>query len=259
MVKSLVDLAASFLLRRKLRGGGFIVRTFAKGRRIEAKSKHGLRWRLDPDEYVDRFVLTHGFYEEEVIEALVSRIRPGDCFWDVGANLGLHALTIKHLEPGTSVYAFEPNPALSRLLAEVALANDVEVTVSPVALDEKAGPAEFFIFKGNVGMSGLRNWQGDASAEVIEVEKDTGDALASSGRVRRPNVIKIDAEGSEHSILKGMTALLAGQDLHTLVIEDSPDGMTPLKTLLRRAGFTLDKLERKEPTHHNLENYLAAR
>jgi len=259
MRKQPLDMLTAFLFRRNWRGADFLARTFAKGRRIVAKSKHGLAWRLDSSEYVDRFVLTHGFYEEEVLEALLRRIRLGDCFWDIGANLGLHALTIKRLAPDTLVYAFEPNPELSRLLEEVALANNVDVLVEPVALDEVSGVAKFFIHKGNLGMSGLYNWNSDADAKVVEVLKDTGDALFLGGRVCRPNVVKIDAEGSELQILKGMTALLAGHDLHTVVIEDSPDDVTAIKLLLQESGFTLSKLERREPTHHNLDNYVATR
>jgi len=259
MLTQLTDTVASFLFRHDLRGASRFARTFIKNRRIMARSKHGLVWYLDPAEYVDRFVLTHGFYEEEVLEAVVSRIGQGDCFWDVGANLGLHALTVKRAAPSVSVYAFEPNPKLNQLISRVAQLNGLEVQISPIALDQDTRTADFFICEGNLGNSSLFTRLTKRGVKVIKVQTELGDELVQSGRVTSPNIVKIDAEGNEYRIMAGMSKILQTPQLHTIVLEDGESDFTPVKSLLSSYGFTFKKLVRKEPTHHNLHNYLAIR
>lgn len=256
---NIADTITAFFFRRHLRGQTRIHQLLLQGRRIEVKSKHGVRFQLDPYEYVDGFILHYGFYEEEVLEAALESLLPGDVFWDVGSNLGLHALTARRLRPDVSVWAFEPNPQMAALLVAAARRNAIEVTLLELALDATAGQADFFLHEGNSGRCGLHNWEADPRLQHIEVVTDTADGVVANHRAPAPNVVKIDVEGNEERVLAGMQGVLKSETLHTVIFEDSPQETSAVKTILREEGFTIEKLVRREPAQHNLENYVAKR
>lgn len=253
----IADSISACFFRRQWRGASRLHRVLLGGRRIEAASRHGIVWQLDPYEYVDGFVLRYGFYEEEVLEAELARLAPGEVFWDVGANIGIHALTVRRLRPDVRVHAFEPNPAMAALITAASARNALDLTLHSLALDADAGRAKFFVHEGNAGRSGLHNWDADPQLKSIEVATQRGDTAIAAGLAPAPHVLKIDVEGNEARTLQGMHTLLHTGPLHTVIFEDVIQDDSQVKTLLRDAGFTIAQLTRKEPTHHNLENYVA--
>jgi len=255
----IIDQMAAFLFRHNLRGSTRFHTLVCRRRRLQLKTKHGIGLQLDPGEYIDAIVLRHGYYEEEVLDAIRVHLGPGEVFWDVGSNLGLHALTIAHARRDARVYAFEPNPQMAGLIQAAAAANGVAVAVQEVALDTRTGRAKFFVYAGNVGRSGLHNWDADPHLASIEVATLRGDEAVGNGAIRQPHVVKLDVEGNEAQVLEGMPAVLADRALHTIVFEDSPTEETATKAILRASGFQFSRLARREPTQHNLENFVARR
>jgi FkbM family methyltransferase len=180
-------------------------------------------------------------------------------FWDIGSNLGMHALTVAKLHPDARVCAFEPNPAMHALIREAAKRNTLSVEVMDVALDAAAGIASFYLHGGNAGRSSLHNWEGDPALATIEVITARGDEIVASSKAPAPHVMKIDVEGNEQRVLQGMPGLLADRKLHTVVFEDSLEETSGTKTLLRNHGFIIEPLVRLEATHHALANFVARR
>ena len=69
-----------------------------------------------------------------VLEAVLG---PGDCFWDVGANLGVYSLWADTIVGSAgAVYAFEPVPNTRRWLADLVAQNDARVSVEAYALSD---------------------------------------------------------------------------------------------------------------------------
>lgn len=255
----IVHRAAAFLFRHKIRGATRFYAVTCKGQRIDVRSKHGIRLSLDPHEYVDNYVLRFGYYEEEILDALTRSLNSGEVFWDIGSNLGLHALTVARLRPDSRVYAFEPNPMMADLISAAVTQNKISVDVIKLALDSENRTAKFYMHKGNAGRSGLHNWESDPTLDQIDVSTATGDFVIDESTASVPNVIKIDVEGNEERVLRGMPRLLRDPRLHTVVFEDSTDDCSEPKKILREMGFTIGLLNRRESTHHNLENYVAKR
>lgn len=158
--------------------------------------------------------------EWDVQKEICEHLRPGDVFVDVGANFGLHALLgASCVGPGGHVYAFEPVPANCQLLERHIALNDFggRMTLVPKAVAETAGGTlelhgvqEGLTFAASIGKRG-------AEDVVIKVPVTTLDeALAK--RTKPVRLIKIDVEGAEHLVLRGMRQLIE-RDHPLLLIE----------------------------------------
>lgn len=248
-----------------MRGFRWARRMLAGARDISVRTQYGTVFECDPDEYIGAAVLRHGFYESEVLEALRPFFSPTAIFWDIGANFGLHAVTAAALCPGMKVRAFEPVPMLRSRLLRHAARNTTELQCSDLALSDEAG--QFSLYAPPQGVSGratLRQEWAGRDWEALTVSTARADELIAQYEDEIPTVIKIDVEGAELQVLQGFGDLLRDKRILAIVFEGQPGlerGVTadPVGSCVRQAGFRLCRLERREPTHHDLENYLASR
>ena len=157
-----------------------------------------------------------GLYEPHVSALLLSHLRPGDMFWDVGANAGYHALLASRVvgESGR-VVAFEPDPAAVEILRDEFALNDMHCDVEQVALSDRAGTAVLRRHE-NCLMSALDGVPDGPTGEPLDVEASTLDAMAE--RYGPPQVIKMDIEGGERFALPGGDGLLSGPDRPRLLL-----------------------------------------
>lgn len=242
---------------------GFLTQMRIAGRRtLRASCRYGPLFDLDPTEEIDSTILREGYYESEVYEALRPRLHAEAVLWDIGANIGQHAVTAAALHPGLRVCAFEPNPAAAGRLRAHAALNRVAVRVEQVALGDRGGRAELFV---NVtGNSGASTQTDPTVGAPVEVAIERADRMVDRGLLPPPTVVKLDVEGAEAAVLRGFGALLAAPALQVVVFEaDARAATDPSRcaaaSLLRDAGFRLRLLARRESTSHLLENFAAER
>jgi FkbM family methyltransferase len=229
------------------------------GDTVNFLSRYGTSFDLDPWAYIDSIVLRQGYYESEVLEAIVAELGIGDVLWDIGANIGLHGLTAKKLVPEAEVICFEPSPAILGRLWRNRFLNNLDVRVVPTALSDNRDLHAFYIAPpGNPGMSTLSPWSGAKYESQTVVATVPGDELVGAGRLAAPTVIKLEVEGHEEAVLRGLTHVLASS-CRIVVFEDAPEGNTPAKALLAHLGYCFEPLVRKEASHHGLVNILARR
>lgn len=192
-------------------------------------------------------------YELAFDDALAAAMQPGDTVWDVGANVGYYSRRFAQaVRPGGQVFAFEPSPVtLPRLRAEVG--GELDVKVIPVGLGAEPATMSFIQSADDLGVASRVVAPGAEGA--LEVEIETGDRLVRDGRVAPPNVIKIDVEGFELDVLKGLSATLRAPSLRSVCVEvhftqlaERGLGTAPrtIERLLREAGF---KLRWTDPSH----------
>jgi tRNA G37 N-methylase Trm5 len=99
-------------------------------------SREGLNWCLDLRDDAQRVIFL-GLYENELRAAVLSELRPGDTFVDIGANVGFWSLPAA--SKGARVVAFEPNPAAVRWLRRnLTLNPGLAVDVRPTAVGGRA-------------------------------------------------------------------------------------------------------------------------
>lgn len=139
----------------------------------------------------------HRVFHED-IRLYRSLIAPDALCFDVGANVGEKSEAL--LEAGARVVAFEPNPlVLPELKARCAHKN---WTVLPTAVGSAAGVATLYVREAHVNSSLLASAAPEAVA-TYQVPVLTLDAAIQ--RFGRPAFCKIDVEGWELEVLRGLT------------------------------------------------------
>ena len=141
-------------------------------------------------------------------------VRPQMTVLDVGANIGYYALMfVSLLEGKGQVICLEPDPNnLDELRRNVASNNlDHRVTIRPVAAGEFDGNVRFA-----AGSNGRVASDGSLTVSVVRI-----DSLA----IEKLDVLKIDVEGYEVSVLKGAQGTLK-RDRPAIFLELHPKLLT---------------------------------
>ena len=164
----------------------------------------GLLWKRH-HRYVNGYWIGH--YEPAIQQALRRELRPGDTFYDVGANAGFFALVgARCVGPTGKVVAFDPSPDNVESLQEQIALNGLAGLVTPVreAVGACCGRAAFAFAAPGAATGHL----GEAQAEerTLDVQVTTLDEAAD--RFGLPHFIKLDVEGAEAQVLEGARHVL---------------------------------------------------
>ena len=95
-------------------------------------------------------------YEESVRTAMFACIRPGDCVWDVGANIGLYSeLFAAAVGPAGKVISFEPSPDCVAIIEEGRRSSSVGTAWEVIAgaLSDEGGDAWLAVADGSTAPS----------------------------------------------------------------------------------------------------------
>ncbi|RUM92938.1 MAG: hypothetical protein DSZ28_09060 [Thiothrix sp.] len=151
------------------------------------------------------FFLTRDYYEP-FLEILDSIVKPGDVFYDCGANQGIFTLAAAKLVGGQGkVFSFEPQPYAIRCIKNNLELNNLDnVTVTEAAVSDKAGSVTLDVSQSNVAASIVNDFGGTDTLKVETVRLD--DVADKYGDM--PNVIKLDVEGAEYMALQGAVDIL---------------------------------------------------
>ena len=145
-------------------------------------------------------------------------------FWDIGANIG--AITLPLLKKFNDLEAvlFEPSAEVAgRLIRNIA--NNPELCLRSkilnVALSDSEGINNFYVSNEafNSGVAGLGRSH-NRHEFAVGVQTYTGDSLVGSKKYAPPQLIKIDVEGFELEVFKGLKNTLL-QYHPTIIFEHS--------------------------------------
>ncbi|WP_131746506.1 FkbM family methyltransferase [Frankia sp. Cppng1_Ct_nod] len=192
----------------------------------------GLRLELDLRDNLQRSVYFTGTYEPATLDWLRRNLRAGDVFVDVGAHVGVHALTAAAAldrQGHGRVIAFEPAADSHSRLVDNARRNGLRVTAVPLALGEATGEATLYTDpEWGADDAGVRSQYGLGEA-IATVRVMDFDGWARAAGLTRMDVVKIDVEGAELAALAGMAASLTTFRPRALIVECR-------ERLLARAG-----------------------
>lgn len=185
----------------------------------------GMKYRGNTRNYIDQWVYFFGGYEKGMLSFIRKTLESSreKIFIDIGANIGHHSLFAaahsKH------VYAFEPYALVRKSLEEkVALNRLQNVTVVPYALGEKDEQLPYFEppdFNQGTG-SFLKEFKGHNSTTGQMLTVRNGAKLFEELGIQKASLVKIDTEGFEALVLKGLLPFLE-KTMPVLIMEYSPE------------------------------------
>ncbi len=178
---------------------------------------------LRPDQFVDRLIYFLAM-EPIVAQTLLGQLNPGNVFLDLGANIGYYTLSgAQKVGPAGRVISFEPQPQICARLRENVTRNNLQhVTVHELALGEQDGSFTLYIPPAEIGFGHASlSPQEFQNATAVEVQVRRLDDLLLP-TLDRLDVIKLDAEGAELSILRGARQLIE-KFQPSIVVELNPE------------------------------------
>jgi FkbM family methyltransferase len=148
-------------------------------------------------------LLREPFEEEGLLASVVSQAKDGDIIWDIGANCGLFSYRLAKESKAKEIYFFEPNPQMYSL-ASIACSPFEKVRGLDYALSDHSGPASLTIPQGASTTGTMEVDRTERIGNSISIKCITGDELLGSGTLNPPRIIKIDTEGHEISVIRGL-------------------------------------------------------
>lgn len=238
---------------------------------INQKTPWGNIIEIDTNETIGHSIYSTRIYDLALSETLWRLIEPGNFVLDVGANIGfITSLCSYKSGPQGKVWAFEPNPIIiTRLTKNIGQNHYPNATLYPFALSDsnKEGYLELpETFSYNQGVAYVKN--GTHSTNAIKIDLRRLDDMIGAGEII--NVLKIDVEGHELTVLKGAEKLIANKQITNIVYEDHEPYPSEIAGFLKSKGYTIFRIEKGwlnlnlknpsiEPSQNGWEptNYLA--
>lgn len=243
MRERLLPLLACYLRNTSLEWGRYRLLTFARqtlretghklGKRT-LRTRHGFTMALELGDWIPQDIYLTGDFESTTSNLVKKLLKPGDTVIDAGANIGYFSLLFAScVGPTGHVHAFEPVPELvEKLRANISLNRFGHITVNPFALSDHEGTARFYTGPAdNSGLSSLR--QPRQSRGSFDVQLRPFDTLMPESDTS-VSLVKIDVEGAELQVLRGMENMLRASRPNCLV--EVTDGF------LREMGDSSDAL-----------------
>ena len=179
----------------------------------------------------------YGTYEESEAKIMEEKIKVGNIVVDVGANIGLHTLNMARIVGNTGrVFAFEPDPSNFEILEKnVKINNYQNIILEQKAVGDKHGRTTLYQ-SDHPGMHRIfpqtKQAKGQVQVKLTSLDK----YFIDSNLVDKINFIKIDVEGLEFSVLKGMKNILKNNKKIKILFEFMPKntmeaGFTPIELL----------------------------
>lgn len=210
------------------------------------ESDCGQLWMNVQDNVIRPYIQQFGAWEREEGRLLRSLIRPGCRFLDIGANVGYFSMLAHQAAPGVTVDAVEPVPLNLELLRMNLWINAVDATIWPLALTSGERFAAMSVADSNLGDSRAHTVavDDDSTIEDCIVPGARGDELFAG---REFDVVKIDVQGFEIDVLRGMSGTLH-RSADVVVVSEfwaaglRERGRDPLAVLgdIRALGFRFD-------------------
>lgn len=196
--------------------------------------------------------------EDKIIADVLDELSTDDVFFDIGANVGMYTCFVaQHLPPG-NVIAFEPHPENVVTLKQNLDLNGVGASIQEYGLADTEADGSLAVGQEGSG-EGRHSIAVDEAANTIPIRLRRGDALIADGKIPAPTVLKIDVEGAEVSVLKGLSTALRN-DCRLCYVEVHPDRLdqygntiAELNALFASNGFEVESIEERNEEEYFLK------
>lgn len=178
----------------------------------------------------------HDFYE---MGFLLHFLREDDLFADIGANIGSYTILAAGVS-GANAVAFEPVPTTFANLEKNISINQLghKVRAYNAAIGGKVDKLFFTAGLDTVNHV-IPDNENERKKDAVVVPVDTLDNVVQTEGV--PAMIKIDVEGYETEVIRGMETTLANETLKAIVVELNGSGW--------RYGYDENEIHKKLLSH----------
>lgn len=188
-------------------------------------------------------------HERPTTAVFLQYIKAGETVWDIGANAGYYSWMASNLVGKNGrVISFEPNPSnFQMLVANVRMLPLTNIEPTQLAISDHEGKAHMEKADRVTPESRLMLDEKSPPADAVEVSVVSGDILVAKHHFPIPAFIKVDVEGYEMEVLRGMKAVLASPSCQKILCEVhfallAKRGMSKavkeMIRLLRESGFS---------------------
>ena len=163
-------------------------------------------------------------YEIDATYAMEQYLKPGDVFVDVGANIGyMSAKALSLVGTSGEVHSFEPVDKYFDLLSKIKILNPShKLFPNKIALGETVGKNSFYINQGgNFGSNSFIK-EHDNIKEITVPINTFDNYLENHDIAEKVSMIKIDSEGYEFFVIKGMKGFLDAGYRPVFIMEITP-------------------------------------
>ena len=144
-------------------------------------------------------------FEKNEVDIAAKYIKNDSTVLDIGANIGLHALSFSAIAKDGLVIAYEPQPKTFRTLEKNIFQNNIKNIIPlNLAVAGYAEIAEFYVMSDDA-YSSLIDTGRKKLTERVKVLCSTVDGLLGNIKV---DFVKIDVEGLELKVLQSMSGLI---------------------------------------------------
>ena len=174
------------------------------GRRVDP-FPDGLFVEIDSRNVIHKFLVRDDRFAAPLYDVIIRSMGSGGVFVDIGANFGYFSLVASARAPTDRVLAIEANPACASKLAEHAARNScTNIEIFEVACWDEDGTLDLFVAGiHNPGKTSLSS-SNAYSADLVRVLACPLDSIVERSGVDRVDLVKLDVEGAELHVLKGM-------------------------------------------------------
>lgn len=197
-------------------------------------------------------IILFGRFEKLLLDLVFTRLEPLSSQFkqtaviDIGANIGNHSL---YFAPRFGhVYAIEADPKTFELLSfNIKHTGWSNITPIQMALGEASGKLTFAEHRNEAARSGIvdpsskmSDWLREQPGRLFEVEVSAGDAVLSGRNMLPVSLIKIDVEGFERSVIKGLKSTI--ESFHPMLLieqlaNEISGGTSETVELLKQYGY----------------------
>lgn len=192
-----------------------------------------------------------GTNEIPVQEALQRHTTPGSVVFDIGANVGFFTVLAARLVGADGrVFAFEPVPENAAQIRRNAGLNRLDnITVVEKAVTDTAGRGQLVLARYSGGAALSTAERPPDATDAVTVDLVTIDGAIRGGDIAPPSVVKIDVEGAEIEVLRGMTETLRAHRPTVICEIDGPaesavtEKLSACIEFVERLGYRTTMLE----------------
>lgn len=185
----------------------------------------GLWMCLEIRDLIQETILLEGVWDPLLTEFVNNNLNTEEVFIDVGANAGYFTLLAARRVQGAGiVLSIEPNPIVAKqlranversnlanvIIEEKVCSDSLQTTIQTLYLHDDSNSGRASLSKSNT-----------AGIENVQVASSTVDQLVQEHGLRHVTLVKIDVEGAELMVLRGMTDTMR-HFRPTIVIELEP-------------------------------------